>query len=218
MFRKVNASERVIGWYSSGPKIKPADMDIHEMIKKYCSNPVFVIIDPKPTEIGIPTQAYVSVEEVTEDGKTENRFQHLPSVIGALEAEEVGVEHLLRDVKDTNISTLATRINDKILSLKSLIKRLLEMHDYLQELEEKKKPVNHTIINQMQEIFNLLPNLKAPDMIRSFMVKTNDTMVAIYLAALIRSVTALHDLINNKLEFQNAEKQGGVPSELRENQ
>jgi len=67
-------------------------------------------------------------------------------------------------------------------------------------------PINHTIINQLQEIFNLLPNLNAPEIIKSFMVKTNDMMLVIYLASLIRSVTALHDLINNKLEFQSAEK------------
>jgi len=153
MFRKVNASERVIGWYSSGPKIRTADLEIHELFKRYCSNPVFVIIDPKPSEIGFPTKAYVSREEVTEDGQTANRFHHIPSIIGALEAEEVGVEHLLRDVKDTNISTLATRINDKILSLKSLISRLQEIYEYLEELEAKKMPINHTIINQLQENF-----------------------------------------------------------------
>jgi 26S proteasome regulatory subunit N8 len=55
-------------------------------------------------------------------------FQHISSEIGALEAEEVGVEHLLRDVKDTTISTLATRIHDKLASLKSLISHLHEMY------------------------------------------------------------------------------------------
>lgn len=29
MFKKVNAKERIIGWYSSGPRIREADMDIH---------------------------------------------------------------------------------------------------------------------------------------------------------------------------------------------
>jgi 26S proteasome regulatory subunit N8 len=43
----------------------------------------------------------VSVEEVKEDGSEAPKlaFQHISSEIGALEAEEVGVEHLLRDVK-----------------------------------------------------------------------------------------------------------------------
>jgi len=169
----------------------------------------FVIVDVAPTETGIPTKAYVSVEEVTEDGKVENRFHHLPSVIEALEAEEVGVEHLLRDVKDANISTLATRISDKIASLKSLIARLTEMNQYLDNVQKGKLPVNNTIIRQIQEIFNLLPNLKDKNLQKAFMIKTNDNMLAVYLASLIRSVTALHDLINNKLEFRVAESGEG---------
>jgi len=138
-----------------------------------------------------------------------NRFHHVPAIIGALEAEEVGVEHLLRDVKDTNISTLATQINDKILSLKGLISRLVEMKEYVDKVVAQQLPVNHTIIRQMQEIFNLIPNLTNPDLLKAFMVKTNDMMLVIYVASLIRSVTALHDLINNKLDlasFESGEK------------
>ena len=32
----------------------------------YCSNPVLVIIDVQPKELGIPSQAYCTVEEVKE--------------------------------------------------------------------------------------------------------------------------------------------------------
>lgn len=31
------------------------------------------------------------------------QFIHIPSSIGATEAEEVGVEHLLRDIKDASL-------------------------------------------------------------------------------------------------------------------
>lgn len=57
----------------------------------------------------------------------------------------------------------------------------------------------------MQEIFNLIPNLSNPELLKAFMVKTNDMMLVIYVAALIRSVTALHDLINNKLDLASYE-------------
>lgn len=66
-------------------------------------------------------------------------------LIDALEAEEVGVEHLLRDVKDSNISTLATQINNKVSSLKSLIARLEEMHQYLEDVSSNNLPINHTV-------------------------------------------------------------------------
>jgi len=37
-------------------------------------------------------------------------------------------------------------------------------------------------------------------------VKTNHMMLVIYLSSLVRSVIALHSLINNKLENREAEK------------
>jgi len=53
--------------------------------------------------------------------------------------------------------------------------------------------------------FNLLPNLNDPELIKAFIFKTNDMMFNIYVSSLLRSLTALHDLINNKLEFTQQE-------------
>ncbi|VDP16407.1 unnamed protein product [Soboliphyme baturini] len=97
MFRKVNAREKVVGWYHSGPRLHPNDILINELIKKFTANPVLVIIDAKPKELGLPTEAYVEVEEVHDDGTPPLKtFEHVVSDISAEEAEEVGVEHLLR--------------------------------------------------------------------------------------------------------------------------
>ena len=32
MLRKVSANEKILGWYSTGPKIRPADLEIHENV------------------------------------------------------------------------------------------------------------------------------------------------------------------------------------------
>lgn len=115
------------------------------------------------------------------------------------------MEHLLRDVRDTNISTLTTQIGDKVSSLKSLIARLTEMHDYLQDVLSGALPINHNILSQIQDVFNLLPNLNQERMVKAFNTQTNDNMVVIYLASMIRSIITLHNLINNKLEFKRSE-------------
>ena len=47
---------------------------------------------------------------------------------------QVGVEHLLRDVKDMNLSTLANRVTQKLGSLKGLASRLHEVDTYLQNV------------------------------------------------------------------------------------
>ena len=58
MFKKVNAKERIVGWYHTGPKLHPNDIAINDLLRKYCSQSVLVIIDAKPKNIGLPTEAY----------------------------------------------------------------------------------------------------------------------------------------------------------------
>uniref|UniRef100_A0A8C3M3I6 Proteasome 26S subunit, non-ATPase 7 n=1 Tax=Chrysolophus pictus TaxID=9089 RepID=A0A8C3M3I6_CHRPC len=170
MFKKVNARERIVGWYHTGPKLHKNDIAINELMKRYCPNSVLVIIDVKPKDLGLPTEAYISVEEVHDDGTpTSKTFEHVTSEIGAEEAEEVGVEHLLRDIKDTTVGTLSQRITN-------------------------------------QDVFNLLPDVNLQEFVKAFYLKTNDQMVVVYLASLIRSVVALHNLINNKIANRDAEK------------
>uniref|UniRef100_A0A8C3QET5 26S proteasome non-ATPase regulatory subunit 7 n=1 Tax=Cyanoderma ruficeps TaxID=181631 RepID=A0A8C3QET5_9PASS len=177
MFKKVNARERIVGWYHTGPKLHKNDIAINELMKRYCPNSVLVIIDVKPKDLGLPTEAYISVEEVHDDGTpTSKTFEHVTSEIGAEEAEEVGVEHLLRDIKDTTVGTLSQRITN-------------------------------------QDVFNLLPDVNLQEFVKAFYLKTNDQMVVVYLASLIRSVVALHNLINNKIANRDAEKKEGQEKE-----
>ncbi|KAL8208336.1 hypothetical protein R6Q57_007748 [Mikania cordata] len=208
MFKRINANEHVVGWYSTGPKLRENDLDVHALFNDYIPNPVLVIIDVQPKELGIPTKAYYAIEEVKENAtqKSQKVFVHVPSEIAAHEVEEIGVEHLLRDVKDTTISTLATEVTGKLAALKGLDARLKEIRGYLDLVIDGKLPLNHEILYHLQDVFNLLPNLNVADLIKAFAVKTNDQMLVIYLSSLIRSVIALHNLINNKMLNKEHEK------------
>eukprot|EP00180_Rhodochaete_pulchella_P000425 Plantae.Rhodophyta-Rhodochaete_pulchella.ctg13.p1 GENE.Plantae.Rhodophyta-Rhodochaete_pulchella.ctg13~~Plantae.Rhodophyta-Rhodochaete_pulchella.ctg13.p1 ORF type:complete len:295 (-),score=42.59 Plantae.Rhodophyta-Rhodochaete_pulchella.ctg13:367-1251(-) len=213
MFRKVNAHETVLGWYSTGPKIRPGDLDIHELIRRYTPHPVFVIVDAKPKELGLPTEAYFSVMEPKEDASVARTFQHLPSEITAADAEEVGVGHLLRDVKDSSTSTLSAEVSGKMAAVQSLTARLRELQAYLQAVADGRLPINHEVMYNMQAVFNLLPSFDMGDMTRSFAVKTNDMTLVLYLSSLIRGVIALHNLVDNKLVLRDAERRTAEAAE-----
>lgn len=140
-----------------------------------------------------------------QDGTTTQRtFVHVPSSIEAEESEEIGVEHLLRDVKNLSVGSLSNRVSDQLSSLQGLHSRLEEIRDYLQAVVAGTLPVNHQIIYNLQDIFNLLPNLDAAEQAgegadgskRPFTVATNDQLLVMYLSSLIRSVIALHDLVS----------------------
>jgi len=211
MFKKVNASEKLVGWYSTGPKIRPGDLNVDQLVRRYTPNPVMVIIDVKPKMLGIPTEAYHAVEEIREGKQLAWTFKHVTSEISATESEEVGVEHLLRDVKDTTVSTLANQVVQKLGALKGLASRLQEIDSYLQNVLSGRLPVNHQIIYKLQDIFNLLPNLNIEALVKAFAVKTNDMMLAIYLSSIIRAIIALHNLVNNKLVNKEKERAASEP-------
>ena len=44
MMRKINSREKIIGWYSTGPEIRNCDIAINEILRRYNTNPVFVVI------------------------------------------------------------------------------------------------------------------------------------------------------------------------------
>jgi 26S proteasome regulatory subunit N8 len=79
---------------------------------------------------------------------------------------------------------------------------------YLGKVLREELPINHAILEVLQDVFNLLPNLStappgAPsggDLERSFRVKTNDQLMCIYLSSMIRAVLALHDLIDSGID------------------
>lgn len=64
MFKKVNAREKLIGWYHTGPKLRASDLEINELFKRYTPNPLLVIIDVQPKDVGVPTDAYFAVDEI----------------------------------------------------------------------------------------------------------------------------------------------------------
>ena len=199
MFRKVDAREYIVGFYSTGPKVRANDLQIEELMRKYVARPVFVIIDVRPDFEGVPVKTYTALETLQEDGKeTKLEFTHLASRIDATESEEVGVEHLLRDINDPSVSTLAGTIRHKVTALRGLKASLEEMHTYLTRVLAGEMQPNNKIMYNIQSIFNLLPNLNVEALSKAFVETSNDMHLVIYISSVVRSVVALHELVMNK--------------------
>ena len=212
MFKKINAREQVIGWYSTGPTIRESDLDIHRLLSGFAhvACPTFLICDVTPNETGLPVRAFAAVDDVREDGTQAGRkiFMNVQTSVSASEAEEIGVEHLLRDVKDASISTLAEDVVGKVQALKGLGTRLAEIKAYMDLVVDGKLPVQHEVIGRIQDIFNLLPNTSVEEMARSFAHQSNDMQTLVYVSSMIRSVLSLHGLIDNKERIRAAKARG----------
>ena len=118
-----------------------------------------------------------------------------------------------RDIKDTTVGTLSQRITSQLMGLKGLHSHATDINSYLQKVASGQLPINHQIIYQLQDVFNLLPDVNLQQFVKAVYVKTNDQMLVVYVAALIRSIIALHNLINNKIQNRDAEKNEGKEKE-----
>ncbi|GAB4837237.1 hypothetical protein Ancab_002140 [Ancistrocladus abbreviatus] len=99
MFRRINAKQHLVGWYSTGANLQENDSEIHKLFDVSVPNPVLVKINVQPPkEQEEPTKAYYAVKDIE---KCNQVFVHVPSEIGALYVDEVGKGHLLIDVEDT---------------------------------------------------------------------------------------------------------------------
>lgn len=140
------------------------------------------------------------------------------------------------------VGTLSTRITSQLQSLQGLHLRLRDIGQYLQKVLDGDLPINHAILGNLQDVFNLLPNLSTPkptpvggatngvgpaagsaasldnsELARAMSVKTNDQLMAIYLSSLIRAITAFHDLIENKIQNrQQAEEKEAKKEEIKD--
>jgi Maintenance of mitochondrial structure and function len=77
-------------------------------------------------------------------------------------------------------------------------------------------PVNHQIVYHLQDALNLLPDLSAEGVKRSFASSTNDQLLVVYRSSLLRAVIALHALVDNKVTIGRAELEEGGGDEKDE--
>lgn len=233
MYKKINAKEKLVGWYHSGPKLKTSDLKINDVFRKYTANPLLLIVDVQPREVGIPTDAYYAVDDIKSDGSAaEKTFLHVPSSIEAEEAEEIGVEHLLRDIRDQAAGNLTIKVTQTYQSLLGLHQKLRGIANYLDKVYNKELPINHTILGKLQNVFNLLPNLQESRIMENlelvdsnkpanssnplstaFTIKNNDELMMIYISTVVRAIIAFHDLIENKLENKKLNEKSDIENQ-----
>ena len=73
----IHAKEKVVGWYSTGPKIRENDLDIGELFEKYCADPVLVIVNLSPTADDKYTLLQTLRLDVKEDGTMTQKEQNV---------------------------------------------------------------------------------------------------------------------------------------------
>ena len=55
------AREKVVGWYSTGPRLREADIDITDLLSNYCDTPLLVICEVQVRLMQVSDRGHVSI-------------------------------------------------------------------------------------------------------------------------------------------------------------
>lgn len=169
LFYKVNCKEKIVGWYHSGPKMYKNDLELSKAFTKYCDDPILAIVDVKMKTNDFPAQIYQL--------KHNKELVHTSVQISGDETEVVGVEHLLRDLKDGIGFNLSDNVEDVLGSLLTYSTSLEEIIRYIEKEQSSEKP-NFEIMELLQDILNEIPKLtKSPDFSDIYSYELANTLV-----------------------------------------
>ncbi|KAI5187123.1 26S proteasome regulatory subunit N8 [Nematocida homosporus] len=195
LFNKVNSMEVILGWYHTGVDLHKNDLQITQTFQTYTKDPILAVIDVEHSSEGTPVKCYRLEKEIKSSTETAKFvFAHAPFEIEAEEAEEVGVEQLIEDVRDVNIGDLGHKIARSTAALQDLASGLQTIENYLLEVETGKRDYNEENMQLLQEMLNNVPRT-APAQISEYIAKMEANS---YLCAVVRSIVLLNDVTKSK--------------------
>ncbi|KAL0266020.1 UNVERIFIED_CONTAM: hypothetical protein PYX00_011737 [Menopon gallinae] len=176
LFKKIHSNEKILGWYHSGANLHKNDRDITMSLASLVQNPLLLVVDIYAEKGGFPVKVFRA-----QDGE----LVHVNTCIEAEEAEEVGVEHLIRDIKHENYE------RNKVIkeSLLSYEQSLGVIESYLENVLSGAVEGNPKILARLQDCLNSIPSL---------MSCNEENRVECYSANLVRSIVAMNDLDMNR--------------------
>jgi len=191
LFNKVSSTETILGWYYTGAHLHKNDLQITQTFQTYTKDPILTVIDVENSKKGTPVKCY-RLERESKKGTEATKFvfAHVPFEIEAEEAEEVGVEQLVEDIKDVNVGDLENKIVRTAGALQELSKALQTIKEYLEDVENARKPYDTETMNTLQELMNRIPR-RIPQQMEEY-VERMDTNS--YICAAVRSVVLLNDM------------------------
>jgi len=123
-------------------------------------------------------------------------LQRVPTIVDILKVEDIGVEHLLLDIKDVDMSEIGTTLTNSVHGFAALKHELRGISAYLANVIAGRLPVDNEITSIAQSVFNLLPNLGLRDTVESLATKSDDSAFMVFVSRLCRSVVPLRELVN----------------------
>jgi translation initiation factor 3 subunit F len=190
LHRKVNASEVIVGWYSTGADITEHSVLIHEYYSRECKHPVHLTVDTTLKQAGhMSIKAYMSTAMGIPGMTTGTMFTPVPCELTFHEAEAVGVE-FLQGTKDRPKRGPLSKAND-LSQLTTTCARMQDMLckviEYVDSVIAGRVVADNAVGRMLMDLVNSVPKIKPEDFEEMVNSNMKDLLMVVYLSNLAKT-------------------------------
>jgi len=198
-FKKVFGAYELLGWYSTGPKVVPADMVIHKQVSEYNENPLYLQLDAAgcASSRELPIFIFESELRLVNEIPTQ-LFVKMNYKIETGEAERISVDHVAK-ISPTGTGTGSALtshlmgVHNAIGMLNTRVKILLT---FLEATKSGKIPRDQSLLRSLASLTNQLPAIDSQGFQQDFINEYNDALIVAYLAAMTKGSNSINELID----------------------
>ncbi|KAL8584529.1 hypothetical protein ACOMHN_016849 [Nucella lapillus] len=202
LHRKVNSSETIVGWYSTGSEVSVHSVLIHEYYAREVKHPIHLTVDTVMRKGRMNTRAFVSTAIGVPGKTTGTMFTPAQVIVASYQAEQTGLEVLQQGKynpkRSVSVPSDLCQVETATTRLRAMLQQVTE---YIDSVLAGKIQADPTMGRQLQDLVSCIPNVD-PDKFENMLnSNTKDLLMVMYLANLTRSQLLLHENLSNLQAF-----------------
>jgi translation initiation factor 3 subunit F len=195
LHKKVNASEVIVGWYSTGADITEHSVLIHEYYSRECKNPVHLTVDTTVKQGGrMAIKAYTSTQMGIPGKTTGTMFTPVPFELTSHEAESVGVDFIqvAKDRPKRMVSTVndLQQLTTTCAHMQEMLSKVIE---YVDNVIAGKVVADNAVGRMLMDLVNSVPKIKPEDFEEMVNSNMKDLLMVVYLSNLAKTQLMLSE-------------------------
>jgi len=194
LHKKVNPSEVIVGWYSTGPDVTEHSVLIHEYYARETKNPVHLTIDTtlKGSKMGM--KGYVSSAMGAPGRTMGTMFTPVPVEVTAYTPEQVGVEFLQMAKPNPKRSvSLISDLKQVTKTCSKLMDNLSTVLQFVDDVLAGKIPPDSNIGRLLMDVVNSVPQIDSEAFEEMLNSNMKDLLMVVYLSNLTRTQLMLSE-------------------------
>lgn len=190
---RVSPKDVLVGWFSTGAGLVPADALFHEFYAAQCPQPLHLAFDTAFVDPTRAVRCWVGSNVSLRDTVVATSFVELPLAHAAAEAQRTGLQ-LLTATTPVALGADAGSVSASVRRLGELLRLAA---DYAQSVADGKLPPDAELGRLLADAVAAVPRLPRAQFDSLFNESVQDVLLTMYLSAL----TKTHTMLNAKLSL-----------------